>query len=160
MTHPLVSIDPYKRTKIFYAAGFVVSGMTIMFLVFSSKTMGLNTANILMMMSLLFFALGAFLYWRAGKIFGAGEIKMGDTEISIQKTVGPQTLFTSGIRMVQLKDEGFQKFERKNGKVFTCTFISADGLDKQRLQVFFAGEENLRTFLSPLKAAGIEIVQH
>lgn len=156
----LVSIDPFKRTKIFYSAGFIVSGMTLLFFVYSSAHIGTAAANILSVMALVFFGIGAFLYWRAGKVYASGTVSISDQEWSFNLTDDVQQIQPSQISEIQVKDEGFQSLGFKKGKVITITCLSDQNKELKRFQVFFESEDELRSFLSPVKASGVKLSQH
>ncbi|MFN3343782.1 MAG: hypothetical protein ACK40M_13885 [Flavobacteriales bacterium] len=152
---PLVSLDPYKRAKIGYAAGFVVAGLTLLFLSFTANP-SKDQAMVLGGLSLAFLLTGAFLYLRAGKIHLCGTFKLNGTSLIVERIDHTLEQSLKEMGSVRFTDEGFHKLHGNHGKIFGISFKFSDEKEWQHFQLFFVSEKEVAEFLRPIKAAGLK----
>lgn len=157
MEFELVSIDQHKRSKIMYAAGFIVAAMTLFFLLSTAPNLSYSAGVILMGMVIVFALTGLFFFVRAGKIYHAGKLLLSADEIILEQNGEVVNYYFGLYSEVNIKDEGFHSYKGRNGKILTLTFHKKESRDLLSLQLFFPSEKNLAEFLSPLNASGIPI---
>jgi hypothetical protein len=156
LTFPIVSIDPYKRTKIWYAAGFVVASMSLTFVTYTMITTR-EQAVILGSLSLVFILVGAFLYLKAGKVNSLGELTVVDGRVSMQRSEHLLEFDLSSVDALEFTDEGMHRYNGNFGKILKLTFYAKGDNHLKSCSLYFISEKNIAELLKPVKSAGIRI---